>query len=569
MSAPTVVIGRFSATLHDTAPRPDGGPHPGATAGGSTADGLREPLRCVLDGGLERALTGVRLPPGHWCVRRLRLTVPLDLGRPGPAAGQDWSTALAAAIERTVREGRGEVVHYRDDVELLADLLAGVAAGRTERLWAWRQAGAVRPTDPAPTAEPLAAVLAALGRAPRHAAAALLRAAGACGLPALDRLLGAPGWQAVAGLAAVASWCAPGDGPSGDGTGGDAGAGTPPSAAARDLARTLLAGSALAALARSARLRPGPATLAAWAVLVAAEADPGSLHRRPHPGLPHALAAELRTLLGPAAPSSHGPAATPVPPPDTDPAKGVGPSPSTTRATVARPDHSPAPAAAPPAPAAAPAGAPGDGGPAPDRGSGAPTAWAGLLFLLASAADAGLPQRALDDGALTARPLRWILHRLGSDLLPEADPADPALLALAGLGPARAAALLAAPPPTPAERARLRTLATGWAAATAARLDPAAGPSADAPAGPSAGPSAGPPARPSADPSTAPDAAPADGRAAVRAIARRGGEVAAEPGWIEVRLAAADIDLTVRRAGLDLDPGWVPWLGAVVRYVYA
>jgi hypothetical protein len=30
-----------------------------------------------------------------------------------------------------------------------------------------------------------------------------------------------------------------------------------------------------------------------------------------------------------------------------------------------------------------------------------------------------------------------------------------------------------------------------------------------------------------------------------------------------------EVDLDVRRAGLDLDPGWVPWLGTVVRYVYA
>jgi hypothetical protein len=25
---------------------------------------------------------------------------------------------------------------------------------------------------------------------------------------------------------------------------------------------------------------------------------------------------------------------------------------------------------------------------------------------------------------------------------------------------------------------------------------------------------------------------------------------------------------TARRAGLDLDPGYVPWLGVVVRFVY-
>jgi len=24
----------------------------------------------------------------------------------------------------------------------------------------------------------------------------------------------------------------------------------------------------------------------------------------------------------------------------------------------------------------------------------------------------------------------------------------------------------------------------------------------------------------------------------------------------------------VRRNGLDLDPGWVPWIGVVVRFVY-
>jgi hypothetical protein len=28
------------------------------------------------------------------------------------------------------------------------------------------------------------------------------------------------------------------------------------------------------------------------------------------------------------------------------------------------------------------------------------------------------------------------------------------------------------------------------------------------------------------------------------------------------------VDLDIRRAGLDLDPGWVPWLGVVVRYRY-
>jgi hypothetical protein len=45
--------------------------------------------------------------------------------------------------------------------------------------------------------------------------------------------------------------------------------------------------------------------------------------------------------------------------------------------------------------------------------------------------------------------------------------------------------------------------------------------------------------------------------------------VTGSPGWLEVRLPLATVDLTIRRAGLDIDPGWLPWLGAVVRYVYA
>ncbi|KJS59592.1 hypothetical protein VM95_26370 [Streptomyces rubellomurinus] len=532
-----MTIGRFSATLHD-----DGSARPGEA-------GLTAPLRCVVDGGLALALREVRLPEGRWCVRRLRLSLPLDLDRPGPDGGRVWSVAVAAAIERAVREGGGEVVHYRHDVDLLADLVAGAAAGRTVRHWAWQQAGALRPGDPAPGVEPRAAVLAALGRAPQHVAAALLRATPVCGLPALDRLFGEQGWQAVAGLAAVASWCGPA--PAGPGHDG------PVPAPARALARTLLAGSVLAGLARSARLRPGPATLAAWAVLAAAEADPGSLHRRPHPDLPRALAQELGAVLGQATPPGRDrPAAPPVPTTPSVPAPSV-PAPAVPAPVAAvpepMPDSSPTVEATrphPPAPDEEPPATPSPSDPAPDPATphrppqpsvaapdtpgGACTAWAGLLFLLAAAPDAGLPQRALDHPALTARPLRWVLHRLGRELLPEAAPDDAALLALAGLGPARAAVLLAAPPPTEPERTAVRALSAAWASATCARLGDRE----------------------------------LEDATAVRAVARRSGEVCAEPGWIEVRLSVADTDLTVRRAGLDLDPGWVPWLGAVVRYVY-
>ena len=43
----------------------------------------------------------------------------------------------------------------------------------------------------------------------------------------------------------------------------------------------------------------------------------------------------------------------------------------------------------------------------------------------------------------------------------------------------------------------------------------------------------------------------------------------ARPGWIEAVFSLEDVDLRVRRAGLDLDPGAVWWLGGVVRFRYA
>jgi hypothetical protein len=28
------------------------------------------------------------------------------------------------------------------------------------------------------------------------------------------------------------------------------------------------------------------------------------------------------------------------------------------------------------------------------------------------------------------------------------------------------------------------------------------------------------------------------------------------------------VDIDIRRAGLDIDPGWIGWLGSVVRFCY-
>jgi len=54
----------------------------------------------------------------------------------------------------------------------------------------------------------------------------------------------------------------------------------------------------------------------------------------------------------------------------------------------------------------------------------------------------------------------------------------------------------------------------------------------------------------------------------LRALVLRPGRVSATRTHLDVLFDHEQADLRVRRAGLDVDPGWVPWLGRVIRYHY-
>jgi hypothetical protein len=58
------------------------------------------------------------------------------------------------------------------------------------------------------------------------------------------------------------------------------------------------------------------------------------------------------------------------------------------------------------------------------------------------------------------------------------------------------------------------------------------------------------------------------GRPRLLALVRRPGAVVASRTHLEVWFDLGQAQIDVRRAGLDLDPGWVPWLGLVVRFHY-
>jgi hypothetical protein len=51
-------------------------------------------------------------------------------------------------------------------------------------------------------------------------------------------------------------------------------------------------------------------------------------------------------------------------------------------------------------------------------------------------------------------------------------------------------------------------------------------------------------------------------------VCQRPGRLRIEPGWIALHLDMDQIDTRLRRVGLDLDPAWVPLIGAVVRICY-
>jgi hypothetical protein len=57
-------------------------------------------------------------------------------------------------------------------------------------------------------------------------------------------------------------------------------------------------------------------------------------------------------------------------------------------------------------------------------------------------------------------------------------------------------------------------------------------------------------------------------RLSIGALVRRPGTVSWSRTHIDVHFPLGRADVRIRRAGLDIDPGWVPWLGRVVRYHY-
>lgn len=550
-------IGRLTATVEDW-PDPDQVPR---MLQGLAADRL------------DAALRAQSLPEGEWCVRRVDLALRLDPERPASALETDWADQIVVALRQSLRDGGRDVVRFERREDALDELLVGLATGRHEHAWAWRQVGLLDAGDPAPETNPRALCLQVLERLPHGVAGTLCRLVRTVGPAAVHRLLGSAGWSEVAACAArevgLRLPALVEDGPAHDHVPARRPGAGPTTTGASDPDRVraaagLCASSLLHTMLRDSGLRTDVATRRAWAVLVLAEVDPSGLRS---PGAPALVAAVARLLDRPVGSGLGNGAGTHRPGHPAGYQPGHRTETSASRPTDATQHTGPrdhgehAQESKDPSPAADDARRDGTGavqershGPGAssrtalrsgaedpvavtDETHGVPgeaTAWGGLLFLLNSAADAGLPE-ALEEEPFLGRPTGWVLQQLGTRLVGAAAD-DPAVLAL-GVADTELAA--AQPPADEGTRTALDGAAARWAEATAFRLRAGA---------------------------TSPW--PGTDLDVVRRLTHRRARVLREPGWVEVQLRLDDVDLDVRRSGLDLDPGWVWWLGQVVRFGY-
>lgn len=171
--------------------------------------------------------------------------------------------------------------------------------------------------------------------------------------------------------------------------------------------------------------------------------------------------------------------------------------------------------------------------PLPDLRRTGETRLGGLLFLLGLLEDLGLPEEIGLASTTTGRSFRWTLHLLALTLT-SAAPDDPAVLAFTGLLPDEPPPSQDEDPPSPEERETCAAWSERIAAELRVRLR-------------------------REDEHSA---------AVLDRLCRRHARIVADPGWIEAHLSLDEVSMDVRRAGLDLDPGWISWLGVALRFVY-
>ena len=157
-------------------------------------------LREVLDSALAAALDSVGVPASaEICIRRIYVPVRLRLSDTESSLARVWSAALAASVKRAADGGHvSGVVYYESRAQALFDLARGVATGRLERAWAWKQLGLWRAGERADERESREQLVFALCAEPRMIVPVLCELAESQVLDMLAPTLTAGQWTTLA-----------------------------------------------------------------------------------------------------------------------------------------------------------------------------------------------------------------------------------------------------------------------------------------------------------------------------------------------------------------------------------
>jgi hypothetical protein len=488
---------------------------------------LDQVMKLMLDEMFERALGAAGLPEdGELCLSNIRASIRLHLARADASLASEWSRILAEEIVRAMRDRRA--VFYRSRRQALMDLAVSVARGDLSRAWAWSQLGLWRVSNAAGESEAISELVRAVSSDPVAVIPTLNALAEAGCLERIARRFNPRHWTALATAALSEAGGAELVKEAPD---------KPSSRALRDAMRVINNSRLLPAITASQSLvGQNLEACRAAAALVALEAEPARLRSESAGAMVGLIAGAIRSAVTELSPSLPGMSAAD----HGGDQKAVN---ETTRED-ARPSATDGAPMAPRATSietgswknsAQNAEEDEEGSEAADRRRRARTRFGGLLFLLSLVEELKLAPEILAHPALGARPFRWVMHRLALALTP-VEENDPAALAFAG-APPDAEPPLDHEPPGETEIGAINSMAARIVERLGALID-------------QKGEWRG------------------DRAELIEFVCRRRAEIVADPGWIDVRFSLDEVATEIRRAGLDLDPGYVPWLGVVVRFIY-
>jgi hypothetical protein len=491
--------------------------------------------RALAGGPLEAAIDAEGYRGEVVCVRAVEVP-PLRIS--ADVTDDELVGKLAAAIAAAVGTAASDAsehadrVRYRSRAHAALDVATCLARGDHRREWAWRQLGLW------PDSGDLAAVgdrlAAALAEAPGMVSGLLSAAAGDGVLGSLAGLLGPGRLDALARAAWTARGCPLA------GWNDLLGPAAAPDDADFAQVTAILSGGALGRELLSGTPLP-PQSVAAASALALLDGEPSLALRAATQVMPLVTAAALLSLgrsgRADAVPNDaveSGVAGSLAP--GRDDAQAGSPSPAA--------ETEPTPRTAPRITSAPSPARPSADSTATESAAGVATEFGGLPYLLHLVGRGGLPER-VANGELAGAGLVSLLYGIGIRVLGRLlgpgqppDPEDAALACLCGRAPVG-----------------------GWRSDIGAgEQSPRLGEAADAEAERLIAA-----LRAALEPS---GLAAAPEQELLTAVCRRAGRIVADPGWIDVHLDLAEVSTDVRRCGLDLDLGYLPWLGCVVRFVY-